>query len=130
MTRRDSWRVLMSNTKRRAKRRGIEYALTEEDWTKLRERANGHCELTGIPFDWTRYSKKDIRPMAASCDRIDSSKGYTFENVRLVLFAVNCALGSWGEDYFASWAGPFMERYDASNRASREEGYSSAKVDA
>jgi hypothetical protein len=112
LSRRDPWRVLISNTKRRAKRRGITYELTEDDWARMRQRANNRCELTGIEFDWTRFSKKTIRPMAASCDRIDSSKGYTLDNCRLVLFAVNCALGSWGEAYFASWAGPFMERYN------------------
>ena len=33
-----------------------------------------------------------------SLDRIDSSKGYTVENCRLVCTAVNLAMNEWGED--------------------------------
>jgi hypothetical protein len=113
LSRRDPWRVLISNTKRRAKRRGITYELTEDDWARMRQRANNRCELTGIEFDWTRFSKKTIRPMAASCDRIDSSKGYTLDNCRLVIFAINCAMGSWGECYLYSWSKEFIKCYES-----------------
>lgn len=78
----------------------------------MRERANDHCEVTGLPFSWTRYAKRTIRPMAPSVDRIDSSKGYTRDNVRLVIFAANCAMGSWGEDYLYGWAKSFISEYE------------------
>ena len=109
---RNFYSVLRSNTKRRAKRRGISYNLTSADWDAMIERANNHCELTGLAFDNTRHSKSKIRPLAASCDRIDSSLGYTKDNCRLTIFAANCAMSSWGEDFMYEWAKAFVEMYE------------------
>lgn len=56
------------------------------------------CAVTGIPFVY------DVpgHPLMPSLDRIDSSKGYTADNVRLVCWAVNCAASTWGlEAYLA-----------------------------
>lgn len=55
---------------------------------------NGHCEITGIPFDMRPIgvaSKKN--PYAPSIDRIDNTKGYIQSNVRMVLWAVNLMHG-------------------------------------
>lgn len=109
---RNQWSVLKAQTKRRAKRRGIEYTLTDDDWNTLIARASNKCEVTGLDFSWERYAKHDIRPMAASLDRIDSSKGYTFDNSRLVIFAANCAMGSWGRDYLYGWTKAFISKYE------------------
>jgi len=54
----------------------------------------GFCELTGIAFD-LNGSRSFNSP---SIDRIDPSLGYTYDNIRIICFAMNSALGNWGEE--------------------------------
>ena len=53
---------------------------------------------TGIRF----YAEFDVtgrfHPYAPSLDRIDPKRGYTPDNVRLVVFAINTMLLDWGAD--------------------------------
>ena len=59
----------------------------------------GFCELTGYPFDLTPAEEKGSRRFnGPSLDRIDSKKGYTRDNVRVVLNIVNYGLNIWSED--------------------------------
>jgi hypothetical protein len=61
----------------------------------------GRCALSGLCFDLRIIgSGKARRPFAPSLDRIDSTGGYTRDNVRLVCQAVNFALNAYGEDTF------------------------------
>ena len=61
----------------------------------------GRCALSGLQFDLRSVgSGKARRPFAPSLDRIDSTGGYTQDNVRLVCQAVNFALNAYGEDVF------------------------------
>lgn len=85
-----------SKARANAKRRGLEFTLTEKDFAALVDRAAGACMLTAIPFDAGYRDDTRFRPYAPSLDRIDSAKGYTPGNVRLVISAVNIALGQWG----------------------------------
>lgn len=48
----------------------------------------GTCEVTGIPFDLTGGERK---PHTPSIDRIDPSRGYTKDNVQLVVWIYNAA---------------------------------------
>lgn len=81
-----------------ARRRGGDrYHLTRADEEALVARASGHCELTGLPFQFERRGHNRRRPYMASLDRIDAEGGYTRGNVRLVCVAVNLALNDWGE---------------------------------
>ena len=57
----------------------------------------GKCQLTGLPFDLLQEQTTFQNPYAPSLDRIDSSLGYLDSNVRVVLAAVNRALGQEGE---------------------------------
>ena len=52
------------------------------------------CEATGIPFNLLASRGWDT----PSLDRIIPEAGYTKQNTRLVLFALNAACGAWGED--------------------------------
>lgn len=58
--------------------------------------------VSGIPFEFEN-SKGDgrRRPWIPSIDRIDSSKGYTKGNCRIVCCAVNIAMNNYGEDVLA-----------------------------
>ncbi len=78
------------------KRGGAEYRLTERQEITIARRSKDKCEVTGIPFslDKNGYSKA---PFAPSVDRIDSLKGYSTNNTRLVCMCVNYAMNEWGE---------------------------------
>ena len=73
------------------------YHLTEDDEKYLVDRCAGACELTGTPFSAERYGAHKA-PFAPSIDRIDSSKGYTRENCRIISVAANFAMNEWGEE--------------------------------
>lgn len=88
----------------RAKRKGLEFSMTREDIdSKLKQ---GFCELTGIPFNLKGEKAWD----SPSVDRIDSSKGYTKDNVRVVLFCVNVMANVWGSDKIVEIANAIMKR--------------------
>lgn len=44
-----------------------------------------------------------------SIDRIDPSGGYTYDNIRIVCHAINCALGTWGEEILGMVTRAWME---------------------
>ena len=89
-------KVMVLNAKGRAKKKKLEFCLTEE---MIAPRViNGVCELTGIAFDLSYKSASRKNPFSPSIDRIDSSKGYVLSNIRVVLTAVNNALGEDGEE--------------------------------
>ena len=90
--------LLLTGARARAKRGGLEVTLTNE-W--VRERLEkGVCEMSGIPFHSGPKERNTTSPYSPSIDRIDSSKGYTPENCRVVLWALNAAFGHWGEETF------------------------------
>ncbi len=91
----DLMAAAFERARRRAKDRRIVYALTPEQEALITERSAGRCELSGTPFAYSK-NRKVRNPFVASLDRIESSGGYTFENVRLVCLAVNIALNQWG----------------------------------
>lgn len=76
----------------RAKQKGMEFDLTKE-WVKARSEK---CELSGLPFRPEYDGVHGRNPFAPSVDRIDSSKGYTQDNCRVILYCLNMGLGQWG----------------------------------
>jgi len=86
--------VMLTSAKSRAKKKQLPFNLTKL-WL-LQKLENGTCELSGIPFDFSKSSKNNFNPMSPSIDRIDSSKGYTFDNCRVILTALNVALSEYG----------------------------------
>ena len=97
-------RHLAWEARRRAKRKGVLFNLSEQDIADLQVRINaGVCELTGTPFvlNGGRHFN------SPSFDRVDSSKGYTIDNVRVVCHLMNAAMNDWGEEpvweVFQNW---------------------------
>jgi hypothetical protein len=89
------WRAFLRSARWSAQNKGLEFDLTEA-WAAARW--TGHCEMSGIAFDLSRpEGKRGILALAPSIDRIDSTKGYTRNNCRFVLFCVN-ALKNVGTD--------------------------------
>ncbi|MGI4717254.1 MAG: hypothetical protein ACRYGO_07515 [Janthinobacterium lividum] len=90
-------RLLFKSIRKNALPRGIPVEITEADVQTMLARANGRCELSGIPFDSRPDPGYRIRPWMPSVDRVDSRKPYTIENCRIVCSAVNIALNQFGE---------------------------------
>ncbi len=76
---------LLKAAKRRAKAKGLKFSLTL-NWVKARLETRV-CEATGWMF--MLQPSRGHHPFGPSIDRIDPRKGYTPENCRLVLLAVN-----------------------------------------
>lgn len=72
---------------------------SEQDMMTVWERCEGRCAVSGLPFNEKIVGTgKAKRPFAPSLDRINRSKGYTVDNVRLVYAVANFAMNAWGED--------------------------------
>lgn len=77
-------RELYSKLKSSAKKRGIEFDLTIHDMYMIDLPIS--CPALGIPLRWNIGETKDD---SYSFDRIDSSKGYTFDNLEVISFKAN-----------------------------------------
>ena len=91
-------RQLFLNSARRAQSRGVAWMLTQGEFAEVVKRANGYCEVSGIALTLNIGEKKG--PYGPSIDRIDSSLGYTKNNIRLVCIAMNYAMNEWGFEAF------------------------------
>lgn len=81
-----------------ARKRKKENNLTVDDVHDLLIECEGACMVSGIPLDATRRTKNARAvPMQPSLDRINSHLGYSKSNCRIVSYAVNVALGQWGD---------------------------------
>lgn len=74
--------------------------MTISDMDSIIERANGKCEVTGIPFNDTSIPGAARKPFIPSFDRVDCSTHYSRNNCRLVCLSVNIALNQWGDRVF------------------------------
>lgn len=68
----------------------------------------GSCEISGLPFEFA--TTKMQGPFSPSLDRIDRSAGYTPDNTRVILWALNAAFSHWGEDAFRAIATAWVGR--------------------
>lgn len=93
------WRMILQHAKKRAAKFGWEYDLDSHVESIKARLAPMTCELTGAKLvagvgagsPGKRYWN------TPSLDRIDPTKGYTYANIRVVCWAMNCAMGTWGE---------------------------------
>lgn len=77
-----------NNVMNGAKSRDIEFSITMEDIQNVFEKQNRRCAYTGVPLSFTKSRIKNLYP-TASIDRIDSSKGYTPNNIQITHKDVN-----------------------------------------
>ena len=106
-----AWAVLLAReARKRAKRKGLEFAITPRELGDLVRRADEHCEISGIAFDHERLGAGEWRPFAPSLDRISSAGGYTYKNLRIVCVCVNAALNRWGDEVFWTMVQAASER--------------------
>lgn len=85
-------RRMFYNAERRAQIRRKSFTLTPASFLEVVSRANGVCELSGIPFD----TSIKAGPFFPSLDRVDNATGYEPENVRIVCHVANVAMNTWG----------------------------------
>lgn len=96
---------LFLGARRRARSKSLAFDLTEE-WVRKRL-SPLKCELTGMELmlvHGTDHSYKRQHPRTPSLDRIDSSKGYTRDNCRIVSAQANLALSAFGESAYRRMA--------------------------
>lgn len=92
-----------------AKEKNIPFDLDME-WIKQKIQA-GICELTGIKFKLEPLENGRQNPYTASLDRIVPEEGYIKSNVRMILWALNAAFNSYGEDVYANIARVYLEKH-------------------
>lgn len=91
---------LFQSAKERAKKYNFSIEIDLDFLLERFEKIKGKCELSEIPFSFERFGKIKRNPFALSLDRIDSEKGYTKDNVRLVCVIVNLSLNNFGDEAF------------------------------
>lgn len=90
-----------NSIKPRAEKLGIIFDLTiEEAWTQF-EKQSRKCALTNLPLEFSGLrQRRRGQEQTASLDRIDSSKGYTQDNIQWVHKDVNLMKNHFNQDYF------------------------------
>lgn len=91
---------MLIRSRKRAVQLGLPHDLDLAHLQELLKKSGGRCAVSGIAFTGCRYPGQRIRPWMPSIDRIDTTRGYTPDNVRLVCAAVNLALNQFGEGIF------------------------------
>jgi hypothetical protein len=89
---------LFANTRKNAGRRAIEFSVTQGQFLLMVEKQDGICAVTGMEFDFRPTAGGKKRPFFPSIDRIDSTKGYSAKNIRLVVTIANYAMNEWGAE--------------------------------
>lgn len=85
-------RTMFFNAERRANAAKRPFTLTPEQMLALVAKANGQCQLSGLPFE----ALNEKSPFAPSLDRLECSRGYEDGNVRIVCHVANVAMNTWG----------------------------------
>jgi hypothetical protein len=96
--------ILINLARYRANQKGLEFSLDGHIGLIQGVIDAGVCELTGIPFNLDDGKTWD----SPSLDRIDSTKGYSPDNVRVVLYCVNVMANLWGENKIIEIADAIM----------------------
>jgi len=98
--------LYMKSKKRAEEEYKVEFKITKEFISKLLD--SGKCAITNIPIRY-ELNKSGLNPFRPSLDRIDSTKGYTEDNIRIVCIAANYALNEFGIDIFDKICKTYLE---------------------
>lgn len=93
-------RYLVLKANARAKKKGLEGNITKKDIEDLIIKQDNCCAYSGISFDSKPKEKSKKNFVAMSIDRIDSSRGYTIDNIQLVCVAANLMKNELSEYQF------------------------------
>lgn len=109
-------KAALDKAKARAKEKQFGFDL---DWEWARQQIEDSdycCCMTGIPFFSAPESKSAMNPYVPSIDRIDSTRGYTRDNCRIVVYAFNAMLMDWGIPVFERVINNYIKEKAARNR--------------
>lgn len=103
---------LLSSARDRAKKRNLPIDIDLEFLLELYEKQNKLCAITGMEFELKRTESKKERytPFGPSIDKIDHTKGYTKDNVRLVCVMVNLSLNTFGDECFDKMCEAYIKK--------------------
>jgi hypothetical protein len=85
------------SARKRAYENAWAFTLDFDALLEVAARQQFKCCLTGLEFQ-AKWKPGRKNPYGVSIDRVDCSRGYEPDNVRLVLFAANVLLLDWGTD--------------------------------
>jgi len=91
--------IYFNSCKHGAAVRDFSFEITKEDMWQQWLKQDGKCALSGIPLTIERNYKK-MKTMTASLDRIDSTKGYTTDNIQWVHKDLNRMKMNYDNQYF------------------------------
>ncbi len=107
-------RDMLQNAKKRVKKRNWDFDITIDFLIQLNIKQNSRCAYTNEKLNWKIASVKGIRLMdRASLDRIDPTKGYTKDNVHLIMDFVNRMKSNRTEKEFVRICRLIIEKWDS-----------------
>lgn len=105
----------------RSRKKGMEITVDRAYLTKLMEKSNGRCALSGMELTLTRNM-----PNLASPDRKNSNKGYVKGNIQIVAACVNVAKNKMTTKQFIAMCKAVAENNDEdSNKTKKTKGSNS-----
>jgi hypothetical protein len=88
---------VLASSRWRAKDKSWPHDISRDGILQMLVDQNRCCAVSGVPFSLATHSDDPfMRAFAPSLDRIESDKGYTRDNCRLVCRITNFAMGKWG----------------------------------
>jgi hypothetical protein len=104
---------MVREARARAKEKGWEFNLSKDLMYELNDQQQGKCVYTGVELDWDRQTSKvnEKNQLRVSLDRIDSSKGYTRENVQLVTTIANISKNVQTHEEFITFCKIVAEKF-------------------
>lgn len=85
---------VLSRLKKGAEKRGLPFCLTLEEIWAAYQAQSGICRFSGVPLVWG---------VDASVDRINSAKGYSYDNIQIVHKAINMLKRDMDDEQFIQW---------------------------
>ncbi len=87
--------LLINGAKWRADEKHLPFDLDRHAPEIVARLNRGCCEMSGLLFDFRSAGRT---PNSPSIDRIRPELGYTYANIRFILWCLNVAFGDWGEE--------------------------------
>lgn len=104
-------RFMYWSARERAKKKSVPFGLTLSDMESI---WTGNCAVSGLPVSVGRGSGPKF--FSASLDRIEPSRGYVADNVRIVMWSVNAMKGEGTDDDLLMVAKAIVDNFPNNNK--------------